>query len=145
MLSVGINPQVALHNIYILSPSITVYIINTYGSSSRFIIARGAEFITSQEGTTQEDPIVMPWYSMNTTMLIQFMRNQEEMVRQVWLVDDAAARGKLERLHSWYNLLIVEGGKTGYYVNNKKCWLIVKSTELALEAHKIFGETEHHD
>ena len=57
----------------------------------------GAE-LTSQEGTTQGDPLAMPWYSMNTTTLINFLRNREHVVKQVWLADDAAAGGRLEGL-----------------------------------------------
>ena len=35
----------------------------------------------------------------------------------------------------------MEGKKYGYYVNKKKCWLIVKSEELAKEAQNMFGES----
>ena len=35
----------------------------------------------------------------------------------------------------------MEGKKTGYYVNKRKCWLIVKSEELAAEAQNIFRES----
>jgi hypothetical protein len=33
-----------------------------------------------------------------------------------------------------------EGKKYDYLVNGQKCWLIVKSQELAEEAEHIFGE-----
>ena len=49
--------------------------------------------------------------------------------------------GRLEGLFNWYEALIMEGKKYGYYVNKKKCWLIVKSEELAKEAQNMFGES----
>ena len=136
----SMNRQVALHNIHVICPSIAAYITNTYRNSSRLVIAGGAE-LTSQEGTTQGDPLAMPWYSMNTTTLINFLRNREHVVKQVWLADDAAVGGRLEGLFNWYETLIMEGKKYGYYVNKKKCWLIVKSEELAKEAQNMFGES----
>ena len=43
---------------------------NTFISPSRlFICSRGE--IPSQEGTTQGDPLAMPWYSVNTCIMIQ--------------------------------------------------------------------------
>ena len=43
---------------------------NTFISPSRlFICSRGE--ILSQEGTTQGDPLAMPWYSVNTSIMIQ--------------------------------------------------------------------------
>ena len=83
---------------------------------------------------------------MNTTTLINFLRNREHEVKQVWLADDAAAGGRLEGLFNWYEALIMEGKKYGYYVNKKKCWLIVKSEELAKEAQNmVWRECKHHN
>ena len=51
-------------------------------------------------------------------------------VQQVWLSDDASASGKICSLHEWYEHLIVEGVKNGYYINGAKSWLIVNSKKL---------------
>ena len=64
------NRSVALHNIQITCKEMTLYIINTYRSPSRLFICGGGE-ILSQEGTTQGDPLAMPWYSINTSIMIQ--------------------------------------------------------------------------
>ena len=55
----------------------------------------------------------MPGYSvaMNTATLIQFLRKQKDVVKQVWLANDAGVGVKLERLYNWYELLIMEGKK----------------------------------
>ena len=67
------NKAVAMHNIQITCKELSMYIINTYRSSSRLFICAGGE-ILSHEGTTQGDPLVMPWYSINTSIMIQSLR-----------------------------------------------------------------------
>ena len=64
------NRSVALHNIQITCKEMSLYIINTYRSPSRLFICGEGEII-SQEGTTQGDPLAMPWYSINTSIMIQ--------------------------------------------------------------------------
>ena len=81
------------------------------------------------EGTTQGDPLAMAWYSLSTVVLIDFLRARVPSVKQVWLADDATAAGKTKQLKRWYNILIKEGNKIGYYVNRPKSWLIVKNEE----------------
>ena len=80
----------------------------------------------------------MPWYSMNTVTIIQRLYNLDANVKQVWLSDDAAAAGKIKSLRNWYDHLVTEGRKYGYYVNGSKSWLIVKSENIAKEAESIF-------
>ena len=67
------NGSVALHNIKITCPKMSLYIINTYRKSSRLLIAGGGE-ILSKEGTTQGDPLAMPWCSVNTSIIIESLR-----------------------------------------------------------------------
>ena len=117
---------------------INIYIINTYRRSSRLFISDGGE-ILSQEGTTQGDPIAMPWYSINTSILIQSLSISIPNVKQVWLADDSAGAGRIKSLYLWYKHLNTEGKKYGYLVNGMKSWLIVKSQALADEAQRIFG------
>ena len=133
------NRAVALHNIQITCKEMSLYIINTYRSPSRLFICGGGE-ILSQEGTTQGDPLAMPWYSVNTSIMIQSLRISTPGDKQVWLADDSAGGGQIVPLHNWYNYLSQEGKKYGYLVNGPKSWLIVKSDVLAAEAKKVFGD-----
>ena len=83
----------------------------------------------------------MPWYSINTASMIQYLRLTDSDVKQVWLADDAAAGCEINSLHRWYNNLKIEGEKYGYFVNGGKSWLIVKSDDLAQKAKSIFGKS----
>ena len=83
------NRSVALHNIQITCKEMSLYIINTYRSPSRFFICGGGK-ILSQEGTTQGDPLAMPWHSLNTSIMIQSLRTRTPGVKQVWIADDSA-------------------------------------------------------
>ena len=82
----------------------------------------------------------MPWYYVNTSIIIQSLRLATPDVKQVWLADDSAGGGKINSLYSWYKHLSLLGKKYGYLVNGTKSWLIVKSQVLADEAQRIFGE-----
>ena len=101
------NRSVALHNIQITCKEMSLYIINTYRSSSRLFICGGGE-ILSQEGTTQGDPLAMPWYSVNASIMIQSLRTSTPGVIQVWLAGDPAGGGQIVPLYNWYSHLTQE-------------------------------------
>ena len=130
------NRSVTLHNIQITCKEMPLYIINTYRSPSRLYICGGGE-IFSQEGTTQGNPLAMPWYSVNTSIMIQSLRTSTPGVKQVWLADDSAGGGQIVPLYNLYNHLSQEGKKYGYLVNGSKSWLIAKSDVLADEAKGV--------
>ena len=134
-----LNRAAALHNVQITCPVIATYLINTYRHPASLYVA-GGQKILSMEGTTQGDPLAMAWYSLSTVVLIDALREKIPDVKQVWLADDASAAGKLNALKIWYDCLVEEGRKSGYFVNKSKCWLIVKDKNLKEEASKIFGE-----
>jgi hypothetical protein len=69
------NTAVAMHNFQLTCNKMSMYIINTYISPSRLFICGGGE-ILSQEGTTQGDPLAMPWYSKSET---KYTRSQTSM------------------------------------------------------------------
>ncbi len=56
----SLNRQVALHNIQVLCPRASIIFIKTYRNSTRLFISGGGEML-SQEGTTQGDPLAMPF------------------------------------------------------------------------------------
>ena len=98
------NRAVAKHNIQITCKELSTYIINTYRSPFRLFICGGGETL-SQEGTTQGDPLAMPWYSINTSIMIQSLRALTPEVKQVWLADDSTGGGRIAPLYSWYKHL----------------------------------------
>ena len=137
------NTSVTLHNIQITCKEMSLCIINTYRSPSWIFICGEGE-ILSQEGTTQWEPLAMPWYSVNTSIMIQSLRTSTPGVKQVWLADDSAGRRQIVLLYNWCNHLSQEGKKFGYLVNGSKSWLIVKSDLLADEAKRVFGDVVNH-
>ena len=74
--------------------------MSKYRSPSRLLISGGGK-ISSQEGTTQGDPLAMPWYAINTAHMITSLRASIPQVKQVWLADDSAGGGSIESLYQW--------------------------------------------
>ena len=127
----SLNRRVALHNVQILCPRASTILINTYRCPSRLFITGGGE-TQSQEGTTQGDPLAMPFYAVSTSLLISLK------VRQVWLADDASAAESLISLKNCFTTLKAEGEMFGYIVKEKKSWLILKKSEDPEDARHIF-------
>ena len=98
------NRSAALHNIQIMCKEMALYVGNTYRSPSRLFICGGGE-ILSREGTTQGDPLAMPWYALNTSIMIQKLRDYCPLVKKVWLADDSAGGGSIVQLYNWYKQL----------------------------------------
>ena len=134
------NRSVALYNVQITCPIIATYLINTYRQPAVLFIS-GGKRLESTEGTTQGDPLAMAWYSLTTVTLIDILRCKVPTVKQVWLADDASAAGKISALKEWYDVLIEEGRKFGYYVNQSKSWIILKNETLKIKADEIFANT----
>ena len=124
-----------MQNIRITCKEIALYIINTYRSPSMLFISGGGE-ISSQEGTTQGDPLAMPWYAINTNHMISSLRASIPQVKQVWLADDSAGGESTKSLYQWYKTLCEEGKQFAYIVNGAKTWLIVNIT---LEGRRHLG------
>ena len=81
--------------------------------------------------------MAMPWYSINTSIMIPSLRTSTPVVKQVWLADDSAGGEQIVPLYNWYSHLSQEGKTFGYLVNGSKSWLIVKSDVLADEAKGV--------
>ena len=134
----ALNRQTALHNIQYICPAFAIILINTYRQPSRLIINNGKE-ILSREGTTQGDNLAMPFYALGTTTMQFQLRNID--VKQVWLADDGTGGGKIRKLREWWDLMIDEGKKCGYYVNEPKSWIIVKDKVGLETAKEVFANT----
>ena len=134
----SMNRKAALVNIHIGCPFIALFVINTYRNSAKLVLANG-DVILSNEGTTQGDPLAMPWYSINSSIVISHLRFSDPTIRQAWLADDASAAGNIGHLKLWFDDLKVIGKKFGYYVNSSKTWLIVKNIDSKVYAENIFN------
>ena len=137
----SLNRKVAMHTILIMCPRAALTINNTYRFPSRLFLAGGGE-MSSQEGTTQGDPLDMPFYTVSISIIIYFLRSEFESVKQVWLADDATAAGDLHSLLHFLNRFIIEGAKYGYYVNPGKSWLILKNETDLNKANDLFQDLE---
>lgn len=106
--------------------SLSTIVINTYRATSDLFI--DGEVLYSQEGTTQGDPLAMPFYALATVPLINTLTST---VDQTWYADDAAATGKIANLRSWWDDISTHGPSYGYYANAAKTWLVIKPGHLS--------------
>ena len=74
----SLNRRVALHNIQIVCPRPAT--INTYRNPSRLLFVIGGEEMLSGEGTTQGDPLAMPFYAVSIFVLISYLHTNLEGV-----------------------------------------------------------------
>ena len=79
-----------------------------------------------KKGATQGDNLAMSFYALSTVLMQQKLRSIST-VKQIWIADDATGAGKITNLKQWWDLLIYEGKKCGYYVNESKSWIILKN------------------
>lgn len=131
----SLNRMAALHNIRYLCPSISTYLINSYRSPTELFI--DGDVIHSQEGTTQGDPMAMPFYAIATVPLIKKLPTN---VKQTWYADDAAATGKITKLRGWWDQISRWGPCFGYNANASKTWIVTKP-EFESEAIAAFADT----
>ena len=59
----------------------------------------------------------------------------------MWVADDVTGAGKIRDLREWWDNVIVEGEKIGYYVNENKSWLILKDTSKLDQVKETFSNT----
>ncbi len=131
----SLNRSATMHNVRILCPSLSIFLINIYRMPSRLFVTNGGE-IRSCEGTTQGDPLGMPMYALGLLPLVSFLW---DMIRQAWFADDAAAAGKLNALRQWWIRLCEQGPLFGYHPNASKSWLVVKPA-LLTRAQELFSD-----
>ena len=80
----SLNRKAALHNVQFLCPSLSTALINMYHAPTELFV--DGVVLSSEEGTTQGDPLAMPLYAMASVPLIQQL-DDVEGVRQVWYGD----------------------------------------------------------
>ena len=132
----NLNRSVTLRNLPVVCPALAPVLINTYREPSSLVV--GGKCLLSREGTTQGDPLAMAMYALGTIPLIDRLKNLN--TSQIWYADDSAACGTLIDLKSWWLSLSRWGPSFGYFPNNKKTTLFVKS-EYYNEAINLFHGT----
>ena len=91
---------------------------------------------------SQGAPIAMPLYAVAIAPLLQMIKSDDAQdVRHVDFADDLCGAGRLVRLRSWWDDIVVHGQRLGYYQRADKCWLIVKP-HLVETVKKIFAGTD---
>jgi hypothetical protein len=120
----SLNRKVLLNNVFQNCPEIAIYTYNCYARPARLFVTGGGE-ISSQEGTTQGDPIAMPIYAIGLDPLIGLLKLCNG-VKQADFADDLAGVGSLEKLKVWWDTIVEKGPKIGYFAEAEKSWLIVK-------------------
>ena len=130
-----LNRQSTLMNVQSLCPAFAKALTNIYGESADLVI--DGETIKSCEGTTQGDPLAMGMYVLGILPLIKDLDN---IFKQVWYADEAAACGKLFQLKKWWERIILLGLAYGFNANSSKTWLVVKPQHYSL-ATAIFSDT----
>ena len=133
----SLNRQTALHNILHICPALAKIIINCYRSASDLFVY-GSQ-LKSEEGTTQGDPLAMPFYALATLPLIKELASQCSIF-QAWYADDSAAAGRLKDVRQWWDTLASRGPRYGYFANSNKTWLVVKES-VEVEAKNLFCGT----
>ena len=128
-----INRKAVLHNIQFLCPSIARYVINCYQHPSRLFVLGGGE-LSSEEGTTQGDPLAMPTYTIGITPLLAAIKDDakedfEHQTKHVAYADDIAGIEKLRKLRKWWDDIVQKGPLLGYHPKASKSWLIVKDDQ----------------
>ena len=119
----SLNRDTALLNIMSSCPSFATILLNCYRECSNLFI--DGDVILSQEGTTQGDPLSMAFYALATLPLIKSLPNS---VHHIWYADDVSAVGSVKDLSNWWNALVDQGPKYGYFPNSSKSWLVVKES-----------------
>ena len=102
----------------------------------------GGADIQFTEGTTQSPNLIMSFYATATVQIQQLLRISISDAKQVWLADDATSAGSLTSLKKWWTNIIIEGGRFGYCVSDKKSWLILKNEALLKTATNLLSDSK---
>ena len=132
----SLNREAALRNVQHLCPSLAPVVINTYRQPANLYV--GGETISSEEGTTQGDPIAMVMYAVAIIPLLKSVAT--EGATQAWYADDGGAGGKLMKVRMWWDKLVEKGPLYGYHLNPRKSVLLVKP-QYHMIAVKVFADT----
>ena len=94
----NLNRKVALQNIKILCPELSLFLQNIYQTPSTLFVNNSKQHLLSKEGTTQGENAAMAFYAISTVPLIRSLSCEtlrEENLKQAWFADDSSAAGTL--------------------------------------------------
>ena len=89
------NQNVTLHRIWIICPIIATSVMNSNSQNARLSMSRGDK-ITSTEGTTQGDSIIILIYVLRSLLLLNMTTTDNTKVST--FVDDISCVGKLKNI-----------------------------------------------
>ena len=135
----SLNRSSLLWNIRILWPRASRFVFNTYKGHSPLIIKGCTEVLFSREGVIQGDPLSMFVYAVGTVPLIQALKEFIPTLTQIWYADDASVTGELSGIRQWFDHLLLQGPKFGYYPEPHKSYLVVKESMIP-QAQELFGD-----
>ena len=136
-----INATLLLHNVKILRTEIATYINNYYMKPSRLFITGGKE-ISSNERTTQGEPIALGMYTLGLMpLLTSIISNNTGNLIHVVFADNLTGVGKIHELIEWWKNVLHYGPYLGHYVKGSKSWLIMNEgyTEIANETFQDYN------
>ena len=156
-----LNRQAALANCQVRAPSLAPYLKNTYRGPARLFC--GDKELSSEEGTTQGDPLGMAMYAIGVVPIIMMLTGEKHPQlgtateplpdleqgsdgeangpsKQVWFAGDATMVGRLRKLRAQWDLVNKVGPPLGYHPKSSKTWLVVKPHLLG-KAEIIFKDT----
>ena len=83
------------------------------------------------------------FYAIRTVQIQHRLRLSvsQQVSEQVWLADDTTGAGSLDSLKKWWDGIIDQGSRFGYYVNQKKSWIILKDENLFQNTTAIFNDS----
>ena len=85
--------------------------------------------LTSEEGTTQGDPIVIAVHALGLVALQGKISIQKTGAKHVAYADDLPGAGKVKSLRKWWDNITLHSPPLGYRPNAGKSSLIVKIKE----------------
>ena len=132
----SINRGTGLWNARYLWPRCSRYLFNTYRGHSSLWVNGHPDPLYSKEGVTQGDPLSMCFYAVTLMPPIRKLKSPDWS--QNWFADDSSCIGGLSEVKGWFEMLLSEGPKYGYYPEPSKSVLVVRE-ELFDKAQMLFG------
>ena len=134
-----LNRKTVMHNNDILCPTLATFVQNTYRQPAHLILSDGST-MTSEEGTTRGDPMVMAMYALDFVALQEKIGLKNTEAKHVAYADDLIGAGNIKALRKWWDNITQHGPPLGYRPNAAKSSLIVKNEHKEL-AENIFERT----